>query len=376
MYSENTNQRYQRQILLKEFGEAAQNKLGQAKVLVIGAGGLGCPALQYLAAAGVGTIGIIDFDTIDLSNLQRQVLYSTHDIGKSKVDTAILKLKALNPEIQVNGFPIRITNQNALELVRNYDLVIDGTDNFPTRYLINDACVLLNKPLVYGAVLRFEGQVGVLNLADPITNIKTNYRDLFPEPPDASSSPSCHEAGVLGVLPGIIGLMQATEAIKIITGIGKSLSNKIVSYNALENTFYDFQISSTQKSRKLIPFDELSFSNFNYEWFCNGSSNAPEISVEEFDALRVSELITIIDVREKGELPTVLEFPCKNLPLGELETFLPTLNTVNKIVLFCKSGSRSVKALKIVKAKFPHSEAFSLAGGIEAWKKYNFKMTS
>ena len=237
MNKENNYNRYQRQIQLKEIGQLGQEKITHAKVLMIGAGGLGCPALQYLAAAGVGTIGIVDFDVIEMSNLQRQILYTVDDIGQSKAITAAKKLSLLNPEIIIDVYNVQITNNNALEILENYDIIIDGSDNFATRYLINDACVLLDKPLIYGAVLRFEGQIGVFNLADETTNSKTNYRDLFPKPPDLDSSISCNDVGVLGVIPGIIGTMQATEALKIITGIGKSLTNKIISYNALENTF-------------------------------------------------------------------------------------------------------------------------------------------
>lgn len=368
MESGNTYNRYQRQILLKEFGRSAQDKLSKAKVLVIGAGGLGCPALQYLAAAGVGTIGIVDFDVVDLSNLQRQVLYTVHDIGKPKAATAATKLHALNPEIKIDVYNIQLTNKNALSIIAAYDVVIDGSDNFATRYLVNDACVLLDKPLVYGAVLRFEGQVGVFNLADDATNIKTNYRDLFPQPPDAATSLSCNEAGVLGVLPGIIGTMQATEAIKIITGIGKTLRNTIISYNALENSFYEFQISPDEKPVAFIPKDELSFLSFQYDWFCNTLSGS-EINAEEFDLLRLKEQLTIIDVREKDEWPLVDEFPVIQIPLSEFDKAVSNISTENKMVVFCSSGKRSLLACKMLIEKYPGKKIYSLKGGIEAWKK-------
>lgn len=367
-------QRYQRQILLKEFGEIAQEKLLKAKVLVIGAGGLGCPALQYLAAAGIGSIGIVDFDVVDISNLQRQILYTTADVGKSKAITAAQRLNALNPEIQIQTFYFQITPANALELISAYDLVIDGSDNFATRYLVNDACVLLDKPLVYGAVLRFEGQVGVFNLADKESKIKTNYRDLFPEPPDSSSTLSCSEAGVLGVLPGIIGTMQATEAIKIISGVGKPLCNKIISYNALHNSFYDFDIFPASKKTILYPESEAEFLNFNYEWFCNSNAGIAEISADEFNAMRANEKITLIDVRENGETPLVNEFPFTSIPLSEFEGLVPTISPLNKIIVFCKSGKRSLKAVKILKEKLPECTAYSLKGGIEAWIKNNSKI--
>ncbi len=361
--------RYQRQIQLKEIGQVGQNKMAQAKVLVIGAGGLGCPALQYLAAAGVGTIGIVDFDVVEISNLQRQILYSVDDIGKSKAITAAKKLEALNPEIKIESCNIQITNKNALEILENYDIIIDGSDNFATRYLINDACILLDKPLIYGAVLRFEGQIGVFNLADKDTNSKINYRDLFPKPPDFASAISCSEVGVLGVIPGIIGTMQATEALKIITGIGKPLVNKIISYNALENTFYDFEIVANPNQSIDFPISKAEFSDYNYEWFCNSNLDVDLISVEEFDILRKQEKITIIDVREKGELPLVDEFTFTLIPLSEFEKRVLTISTENRIVVFCKSGQRSTKAVKILKEKFPACLVCSLAGGIDEWKK-------
>ena len=375
MIPSNKYQRYQRQISLEEFGTVAQEKLFQTKVLVVGAGGLGCPALQYLAAAGVGTIGIIDFDIVELTNLQRQTLYSIDDIGKSKAQTAVEKLKAFNPEIQFHVYNTRLDSKNALELISGYDIVIDGTDNFATRYLVNDACVLLNKPLVYGAVLRFEGQVGVFNLADKDTNAKTNYRDLFPAPPDPASALSCNEAGVLGVLPGIIGTMQATEAIKIITGIGRPLCNSIISYNALTNLFYEFMISPSKALNSTFPKNEEEFKNFNYEWFCGLHKELQEITPEEFDALRMKEEIDIIDVREIDELPAVDEFIFTQIPLGNFEEAIKNSSVKNKMVIFCQTGKRSLTAVKMLYEKSPVYPAFSLKGGIEAWKKYQLTMS-
>lgn len=369
MKTSDTYQRYQRQIILPEFGTAAQEKLFRAKVLVVGAGGLGCPALQYLSAAGVGTIGIIDFDTIELSNLQRQTLYSISDIGKSKAPTAAEKLKAFNPEVQILSFNVKLDSNNALESINDFDIVIDGTDNFSTRYLVNDACVLLNKPLVYGAVLRFEGQVGVFNLADKNTNIKTNYRDLFPEPPDPESSPSCNEAGVLGVLPGIIGTMQATEAIKIITRIGKPLCNTIVSYNALNNFFYEFMISPSKEINSSVPKSKEEFEKFDYDWFCGQHQQLPEITSQEFDLLRTKEKIDIIDVREMDELPKVDEFVFMQIPLSKFEEAINDISTKNKIIVFCQSGKRSLVAVKMLNERFPECTALSLKGGILEWKK-------
>jgi molybdopterin/thiamine biosynthesis adenylyltransferase/rhodanese-related sulfurtransferase len=362
------NNRYQRQIQLKEIGQMGQDKIAQAKVLVVGAGGLGCPALLYLAAAGVGTIGIVDFDVVEMSNLQRQILYTVDDIGKSKAFTAAKKIEALNPEIKISVYNFQITNKNAFKILENYDVIIDGSDNFATRYLINDACVLLNKPLIYGAVLRFEGQIGVFNLADKKTKIKTNYRDLFPKSPDLDSAISCNDVGVLGVIPGIIGTMQATEALKIITGVGKPLANKIISYNALENSFYDFEICSNKNQIVDFPKSKIAFLDFNYDWFCAPNLDIDTLSTKEFDILRKQEKISIIDVREKEELPMVDEFAFTLIPLSEFEKRVSTISTENKIVVFCKSGQRSAKAIQILKEKFPDCNAYNLAGGIENWK--------
>jgi sulfur-carrier protein adenylyltransferase/sulfurtransferase len=363
----NNYNRYQRQIQLKEIGLTGQEKISAAKVLVIGAGGLGCPALQYLAAAGVGTIGIVDFDVVEISNLQRQILYTVDDIGQSKVITAAKKAKALNPEIKIETYTIAITTKNALEIVENYDIVIDGSDNFATRYLVNDACVILDKPLIYGAVLRFEGQVGVFNLSDKESKCKTNYRDLFPKPPDWDSSISCNDVGVLGVIPGIIGTMQATEALKIITGVGRPLANKIISYSASENSFYDIEVFANTTIKIDFPQDKEAFLNYNYEWFCNSNADIATISAQEFDHLRKNEAITIIDVRENGELPTVDEFPFQLIPLSEFRNRVSSIRTENKIVVFCKSGQRSAKAIQILKEIAPNCKAFSLKGGIENW---------
>ncbi len=365
------NNRYQRQIQLKEIGSVGQDKIAQAKVLVIGAGGLGCPALQYLAAAGVGIIGIVDFDVVEMSNLQRQILYTVDDIGQPKAITAAKKIEALNPEIAIQAYNFQITNKNALEILENYDIVIDGSDNFATRYLVNDACVILEKPLIYGAVLRFEGQIGVFNLADKITNVKTNYRDLFPESPNSVSAISCNDVGVLGVIPGIIGTMQATEALKIITGVGKPLANKIISYNALENTFYDFEIIAQTNQYIDFPKSNKTFLAHNYEWNCNTNLNIDTISIEEFDSLRTKETITIIDVREKEELPFVDEFSFTQIPLSKFENLVSTISQDNKIVVFCKSGQRSAKGVQLLKEKFPDCQVYSLTGGIEAWKNNN-----
>lgn len=369
MNNSNKYQRYQRQILLKELGEPGQEKLGNAKVLVIGAGGLGCPALQYLAAAGTGTIGIVDYDVVDVSNLHRQILYTVDDIGKLKAETAGKKLKLLNPEIELLIYNTQLRNYKAVEIISGYDVVIDGSDNFATRYMVNDACVLLDKPLVYGAVLRFEGQVGVFNLADKLTNSKTNYRDLFDAPPSNPLSISCNEVGVLGVIPGVIGTMQATEAIKIITGIGKPLCNTILTYNALNNQFYDFTVLPSSDLNTQAPKNIPEFLNFNYELFCETRMHPYEISVSQFDEMRSTEKITIIDVREINELPVVDEFEVIQIPVNSLKEKLPVISKKHKIALFCQSGIRSLKAAILLNEEYSGYQAFSLKGGITDWKQ-------
>ncbi len=261
--------RYSRHISLKEFGKRGQEALLKAKVLVVGAGGLGCPALQYLAAAGIGCIGIVDDDVVDMSNLQRQILYGAEDVGLAKVEVAAKKIKQINPEVQVDVYRLRLNNQNALSVIQKYDLVLDGSDNFETRYMVNDACVILNKVMVFGSVLRFEGQVAVFNKMDETSGIKTNYRDLFAEPNQQSNFLSCEENGVLGVLPGIIGTMQAAEVIKIISGVGKPLINKILHFNLLNNGFYEFELSPDLQNFKKYPTDEQAFLNFNYTTHCD-----------------------------------------------------------------------------------------------------------
>lgn len=358
------NLRYQRQVLMKEFGAKAQQKLSDAKLLVIGAGGLGCPALQYLSAAGVGQLGIVDFDVVSETNLHRQILYTHADIGEYKTTVAAKKITLSNPDVRVIEINNRLTQENALEEIAKYDLVIDGTDNFFTRYMINDACAILNKPLVYGSVLKFEGQVGVFNLEDPQTKIKTSYRDLFPTSTD---SVSCSEAGVLGVLPGIIGTLQATEAIKIITGVGKPLCNSILTYNALNNSFHTFTISP-QTSGNQVPQTKTEFMNFDYRGFCNETD---EISVKEFNFLRGNENITILDVREINELPLVENLMALSIPLSEIEHYDTSSLTSEKIIVFCKSGARSKLAVKMLKGKNSSLKPLSLSGGIEAWLKNN-----
>jgi len=384
-------ERYQRQMILKEFGEAAQQKLLQAKVIVIGAGGLGCPALQYMAAAGVGTIGIADHDTVALNNLQRQVLYTVNDVGESKAEKAASRLQELNPDIEIIPYNVRLIPQNTLSFVKAFDIIIDGTDNFSTRYMINDACVLLNKPLVYGAVSQYEGQVAVFNYRQNEGDTAVNYRDLFPQPPKDDEVLNCEEAGVLGILPGIIGTMMANETIKIITGIGEPLINQLLTYNALNNQVYQVSLFAGKETRSLIPESEAAFTQTDYEWLCASPSRnaiAPdspdsyrdrdgfEIDIENFNTLLTSDDITVIDVREPGEIPVVNEFIFERIPLSQLKENLAGIKS-NTVVFFCQTGKRSLQAAQWLFDTFGKTKnIYSLQGGILQWKKFQKKQTT
>ncbi|WP_462221413.1 molybdopterin-synthase adenylyltransferase MoeB [Ferruginibacter sp.] len=363
-------QRYQRQMILKNFGEAGQQKLLQAKVLVVGVGGLGCPALQYLAAAGIGTIGIVDDDVVALSNLHRQILFTVNDIGLFKATCAAAVLQKSNPEINIIAYAERLTAQNAFSIISLYDIIIDGTDNFSSRYMINDACVLLNKTLVYGAVSQYEGQVAIFNLPD---NNAVNYRDLFPHPPKENEILNCAEAGVLGVLPGIIGIMQANETIKLITGIGKPLINCLLTYNALNNQIYELELSANAETRALIPKDKTTFEQTDYDWLCSATIDPQEIDVVFFNKLLSSGDINIIDVRELDELPVIKEFVHQKIPLSQLAEKFSLLNA-SAVVAICQSGKRSLQAAKQLTAVFGTTKKiYSLYGGITLWKQQHAK---
>ncbi len=361
-------ERYERQILLPQLGIEGQEKLQQAKVLVVGAGGLGCPVLQYLAAAGVGTIGIADGDIVSLNNLHRQVLYTVHDIGLPKVDRAASVLQQLNPDISFATYNEMLTAQNALEIIGLFDIVVDGTDNFTSRYLINDACVLINKTLVYGAVSRFEGQVAVFNGEQEHGVRSVNYRDVFPQPPGKTEVRNCAETGVLGVLPGIIGTMQANETIKLITGMGEPLINRLLTYNALNNQTYEVALMASKESSPLIPSTAEQFRKMDYEELCSTKAVKFEISSGEFDEMIKAGNTTVIDVREIGEYPEVTEFSHVRIPLSTIKEEMPVAG--DTIILFCQSGQRSLQAAQYLSGIFHDvKEIYSLQGGILQWKK-------
>lgn len=359
-------ERYHRQVILPEFGEEGQQKLLKAKVLVIGAGGLGCPVLQYLTAAGIGTIGIVDDDVVALNNLHRQVLYSVNDIDQSKAERAADVLRRLNPEIKIIPYNERLVNQNALALIDEFDVIVDGTDNFSTRYMINDACVLLNKPLVYGAISQFEGQVSLFRNANA-TDV--NYRDIFPDPPKEGEVLNCAEAGVIGILPGIIGTMMASETIKLITGMGEPLIDRLLTYNALNNQVYTLDLVAQEKTRSLIPKNETEFLKTDYVWLCASPVSDAEIDPELFNNMIANGNIQVIDVRELHELPPVNEFEHLRIPLAQLAEN-SSLIKADDIIAFCQSGKRSLQAAKILNSIFGNDKrVYSLRGGILEWKK-------
>lgn len=362
-----TYERYQRQIILKELGIAGQQKLGAAKVLVIGAGGLGCPALQYLAAAGIGTICIVDDDVVSLSNLHRQVLYTVQDIGKPKSIKAKEKLQQLNPEISIIAYNERLTTKNALTIIDGFDIIIDGTDNFASRYLINDACVLMNKPLVFGAVSQFEGQLAIFNYQGNDESTPVNYRDLFPVPPKDDEVVNCAEAGVLGVLPGIIGSMMANETIKLITGMGKPLIDSLLTFNALNNQVFEVALSSNPATALLLPQDVEAFKEMDYVFLCSASLLSFEIDVDSFNDLLATSKVDIIDVREMGEIPVITEFNYTQIPLSIFEESIPVIEN-ETVILFCQSGKRSTQAAQSLIYRMGTSKKiFSLKGGIINW---------
>ena len=353
--------RYNRHIIIPDFGIEAQKKLKAAKVLVIGSGGLGSPLLLYLAAAGVGTLGIVDLDVVDDSNLQRQVLFGVQDIGTPKVEAAKIRLKQLNPHIKIKTYNTQFTSKNALEIIRDYDVVADGTDNFPTRYLVNDASVLAGIPNVYASIFQFEGQVSVFNYTDKNGTKGPNYRDLYPTPPEPGLIPNCAEGGVLGVLPGIIGSLQANEVIKVITGVGEPLSGRFFVFDAL--TFETRTLKITKRANS-TEIKEL----IDYEQFCGIS--AIEKPVKEISTLELENWISngedfqIIDVRETSEYEQI-NIGAHLIPLGEVIARNHEIEREKKVVIHCRSGARSAKAIRQLE-EIGFDNLYNLKGGILA----------
>ena len=364
--------RYSRHLIMPEVGMGGQQKLKAARALCIGAGGLGSPVALYLAAAGVGTIGIVDFDEVDFSNLQRQIIHGTPDVGRSKLASAKSRLNALNPEVEVVAHELALSSQNALALFADYDFVVDGTDNFPTRYLVNDACVLSGKPNVYGSIFRFEGQASLFATADGPC-----YRCMFPEPPPPGLVPSCAEGGVLGILPGVVGTLQATEAVKLILGAGEPLAGRFLLFDALKMRFRELTVRKDPDCP--VCGDRPTVTELiDYEQFCGvaPAAAAPaETDPAAAGAATVEELKTridradpflLLDVREPREFE-ICRIPGSVLiPLGELPTRLSELAGRDDIIVHCKSGVRSGKAVRLLH-EAGHAGARNLEGGILAW---------
>jgi len=363
--------RYSRHLILPEVNVDGQRRIKAARVLCIGAGGLGSPAALYLTAAGIGTLGLVDADQVDASNLQRQILYGTDDVGKPKLETARARLREINPNVEIVRHDVRLTSANATEIIAPYDLVIDGSDNFPTRYLSNDVCVFARKPNIYGSVFRFEGQASVFapHLGGPC------YRCLFPEPPPPGAAPSCAEAGVLGILPGIIGLVQATEALKLILGAGETLGGRLLHFDALKMKFREFNLRRDPACPVCGDAPTI-FEPIDYEQFCAGPAEddwfaapqgVPTISVRELKTkMDRKEMLTLIDVREPYEYEIARIEGSRLIPLGELETHVNELPRTGALILQCHSGGRSEHAVRMLQAA-GFENALNLSGGIDAW---------
>ena len=361
--------RYSRQLILPEIGREGQEKLKSSSVLCVGSGGLGSPLLLYLSAAGVGKIGIVDFDLVDESNLHRQVIHSMKWLGKPKIESARSRITEINPNCIVETYKIALSSDNALDIINDYDIVCDATDNFPTRYLVNDACVILGKPNVYGSVLRFEGQASVFNLEKG----SPNYRDLVPEPPPPGLVPSCAEGGVLGVIPGIIGLIQATEAIKIITKIGNTLSGRLLVFDALDMSFRELNIKTSKNTPSITNLIE-------YREFCG--YKAEEIDEDQKQIVTPKELklilsenhgeIVLIDVRTPNErdfgyIDGSISIPLDTIKDPENIDKLERISKDKSLIIYCKSGKRSLNALKILKEN--NIACKNLEGGLISWRE-------
>lgn len=359
--------RYARHLNLPQIGEQGQQRLKSGSVLLVGAGGLGSPAALYLAAAGVGRLGLVDFDRVDESNLHRQILYGTSDVGKPKLEAARMRLHDANPEITIATHELQLSSKNALEIVSQYDLVVDGTDNFPTRYLVNDACVLTGRPNVYGSVFRFEGQVSVFGAPGGPC-----YRCLYPEPPPPGLVPSCEEGGVLGVLPGVIGTLQATEALKLITRTGEPLVGRLLLFDALKMEFRQLRLKKDEDC-KVCGTRPVVRELIDYENFCAGATRMKNdegvITPEALhERLARGEQLTVIDVREPSEWAVGHIEGARHIPMAQLESQKGTLDPATEIILYCKGGGRSGRATEMLRRSgFQHAR--NMVGGIVRWAR-------
>ncbi|MEZ4922761.1 MAG: molybdopterin-synthase adenylyltransferase MoeB [Crocinitomicaceae bacterium] len=364
-FSKNEYERYSRHLILPEFNLEGQKRLKRAKVLVVGAGGLGTPVLQYLVAAGVGTIGIVDDDVVSISNLQRQVLFGEKDLGRKKTEVIAEKLSDLNPHVKLKLFSERITSKNARSMAEGFDLIVDGSDNFPTRYLLNDLAVILRIPYVYGAIYRFEGQVSVFNYLNRHGELGPNYRDLFPDPPPTDQVPSCAEGGVIGVLPGMIGTIQANEVIKIITGIGEVLSGRLFLLDALT---FENRTVAISKNVNQSEVKEL----IDYENFCGWEDvklikNVKHLSVQELKKMMdEKEDYQLIDVREPYEAD-IADLPSIKIPQKQILDHINDIPKNKKVVFFCRSGKRSAEVVELLTEVKGMENIYNLNGGILEW---------
>jgi len=369
-FSKSELERYSRHLILPEFNIEGQKRLKSSKVLVVGSGGLGSPLLLYLTAAGIGTIGIVDFDVVDETNLQRQILFGVDNVGVPKVDAAKKRLQNLNPNVRFVTYNTAITSENALEIIQDYDVVADGTDNFPTRYLVNDACVILGKTNVYASIFRFEGQISVFNYLNKSGDRGPNYRDLFPSPPPPGLVPSCAEGGVIGVLPGIIGCLQANEVLKIVAGIGEPLSGKLFLFDALAFTTRTLKINknpNVYKIEKLVDYQE--FCGLTKVQNNMSSNNISEITVQELEELILnSEDYQLIDVREPYEYD-IANLQGELIPLDELDQHIDRIDRQKKVIVHCRSGRRSADAIKYLQEQYGFENLYNLKGGILAYAK-------
>ncbi|MGH9470547.1 MAG: molybdopterin-synthase adenylyltransferase MoeB [Terriglobia bacterium] len=360
--------RYSRHLIMPEVGMEGQLKLKRAKVLCIGAGGLGAPLALYLAAAGVGTLGIVDFDVVDFTNLQRQVIHATRDVGRSKLDSAREAIQEINPNVEVAGYETRLSSENALDIFKDFDVIADGTDNFPTRYLVNDACVLLGKPNVYASIFRFEGQASVFYAREGPC-----YRCVYPEPPPPGLVPSCAEGGVLGVLPGLMGCIQALEAIKLILGRGEPLIGRLLLFDALGMKFRELKLRKNPECPVCGKHPTITHL-IDYEQFCGirGEEHMPDVRVPEITPVELKRLMdsghapVLIDVREPHEYDICRIPGSRLIPLGEVPARMNELDTADEIVVHCRSGARSARAVEFLMKSGFH-KIRNLQGGILAW---------
>lgn len=355
--------RYDRQMKLDGVGPEGQLKLKNASVVVIGAGGLGCPALQYLAAAGVGHLGIVDYDVVDESNLQRQVLYTTGDLGKNKAEAAKLHLEKLNPLIHIESMCLKLTAENALSTLETFDLILDCTDNYATRYLVNDVSILLDKPLIYGAIYKFEGQVSVFN-----HDGGPSYRCLFPTPPMGLTG-NCSEMGVLGVLPGVIGTHQATEALKLILEIGRPLSGRLMLYNALRVEYTHIQISRNGALIQEVKDARDQFHERDYAEYCNGMrASVREIDLEQFQEHLSNGSMRVLDVRESWEDPIIEGGLVMKIPVSRIESALDEISKTEDIIVVCQHGIRSKEVVEYLQSHHQYENLINLQGGLTPYE--------